>query len=606
MDLYFIFYSIVTFIALAVHFVVNWPLLVGWRNNKARAGALDFRIFLICLLLFFLSDFMWGLFSGMVCPRLLYADTVFYFLVMSLVVHAWARYVVAYLDMDGWSRRCLIWSGRGMLAYFIVGLTINAFTGSFFAIDDKAVFSAGPLRYAAFFLMIAFNALVCGLTCARLRRSEGALRRRNKVVLAFALAMTVAISLQIYNPLLPFFALGCLLGCCLLHVFVFEDERDEMHKKELLARDYKVQLDAERAANQAKSLFFSTISHDIRTPLNAIIGFSELLEQGVGDATEREHYLASIRASGKLLARLVDDVLDLSKMESGKLEIIEEPTDIQALTHEVIAACEVARARKSLALKSEIGAMPWMLVDPQRIRQILFNLLSNAYKYTDSGTITVRVQWRDGTLELSVSDTGKGISQENLTRILQPFVQVADKNHRDGTGLGLAICNKLAKLMGGKLTVESKVGVGSTFTITLCNVKTTEPPASQPKQDGVHKVHSPSRVLVVDDSPVNRAVLKAMLAKSGVSDIVMAENGRDAFDKLKGDPHFDLVLSDLWMPVMDGCELVHAIRNDEHLSHLPVYLVTADVEARKQAGADGFTGIFLKPITLDRLLTLFS
>ena len=186
----------------------------------------------------------------------------------------------------------------------------------------------------------------------------------------------------------------------------------------MLARQYEAQLEAERTANQAKSLFFSSVSHDIRTPLNAIIGFSELLERGVPDETERTRYISSIRSSGKVLARLVDDVLDLSKLESGKLEIIEEPTDVPTLAREVIAACEVARTRKSLALRSEIGEMPWVSVDLQRIRQILFNLLSNAYKYTDTGTVTVRVVWQDGTLTLSVADTGKGISEENVSRIL--------------------------------------------------------------------------------------------------------------------------------------------------------------------------------------------
>lgn len=606
MNLYFVFYSVVSFIALAVHLAINWPQLVGRRNDQARAGAFAFRLFLICLMLFFISDFLWGIFSGLECPRLLYADTVFYFLAMALSVYAWARYVVAYLDMDGRPRSCLVWSGRGMLAYFIVALTINIFTDSFFTLDEHAAFTAGPLRYAAFILMIAFNVLVFTLACMRLRRTEGAARRRTKVVLAFSLAMTLAISLQIVNPLLPFFAFGCLLGCCLLHVFVFEDERDEMFRKELLSRDYKAQLDAERAANQAKSLFFSTVSHDIRTPLNAIIGFSELLEQGVGDMAEREQYLSTIRSSGKLLARLVNDVLDLSKIESGKLEIIEEPTDITALAHEVISACEVVRVRKSIALKYNIDTIPCVSIDPQRIRQILYNLLSNAYKYTDRGSVTINIHWHDGTLTLSVSDTGKGISKENLTRIMQPFVQVADKNHRDGTGLGLAICNRLAKLMGGELTVESEVGVGSTFTITLHNVKTAELPTKQHNESRAHSVHSPSRVLVIDDSPVNRAVLKAMLEKSGVSDIAMAGNGKEALDILKKDGNFDLVLSDLWMPEMDGCALVHAIRADEKLTRLPVYLVTADIEARKQEGVDDFTGIFLKPITLDRLLTLFS
>ena len=356
------------------------------------------------------------------------------------------------------------------------------------------------------------------------------------------------------------------------------------------------------------SLFFSTVSHDIRTPLNAIVGFSELLERGVDDEAERARCVSSIRSSGKVLVRLVDDILDLSKLESGKLEIIEEPTDIPALVRDVVAACELARARKSLTIDTEIDEMPWVSVDPQRVRQILFNLLSNAYKYTDRGTITVRVSWNDGTLTLSVADTGKGIAKEDIDRILQPFVQLNDKNHRNGTGLGLPICRKLAKLMDGELAIASEVGAGSTFTVTLRNIRTVEPPAANAEHMEHPELseHARCRVLIVDDSAVNRMVLEAMLRKIGVGQIATVENGREALTALQGGADFDLVFSDLWMPEMDGGELVRAIRADAKLSHLPVYLVTADVEARIQAEADGFTGILLKPITLEKLGALFG
>ena len=159
--------------------------------------------------------------------------------------------------------------------------------------------------------------------------------------------------------------------------------------------------------------------------------------------------------------------------------------------------------------------------------------------------------------------------------------------------------------MGGKLEIASKVGEGSTFTVTIPNVKTVAPPAKH-LEDWAHLGHTPSRVLVVDDSPVNRAVLKAMLAKSGVAEVVMAQNGREALAVLEGNCDCDIVLSDLWMPEMDGYGLVNAIRADARFSRLPVYLLTADVEARSQPEASGFTGILLKPITLEKLQELFA
>ena len=611
------FYSSIAGIALVVHLIINWKQLLDWRNVDSHAGALEFRHFLVCLLFFFVYDVLWGLLAEFKCFRLLYIDTVLFFLTMALSIYAWTRFIIAYLEMDGRPRDRLLWTGRGLLAFFIVALVVNGFTGGFFSIDANCVYAAGPLRQLAFALLAAFNVYGSIATLLKFLRSKGAIRRHNKMLFALGITMAAAILFQLGDPFLPLYSIGSLFGCCLLHVFVVEDERDEMHRKELLARDYEAQLETERAANQAKGLFFSTVSHDIRTPLNAIVGFSELLKQGVDDDEERARCISSIHSSSKVLMRLVDDILDLSKIESGKLDIIEEPTDVPTLVREVIAVCEVARARKSLVLKSDMADMPWVRVDPHRIRQLLFNLLSNAYKYTDCGTITVGVSWQDGTLVLSVSDTGKGIAKENIDRILQPFVQVADKNHRDGTGLGLAICQKLVTLMGGELTVISEVGVGSTFTITLHNVQTVESPVSDSKQSEKpgqfeqpgHLKHSnrlQCRVLVVDDSPVNRAVLKAMRANSGISDVAMAENGREALAVLKDDSNFDLVLSDLWMPEMDGRELIHAIRSDANLSDMPVYLVTADVEAKKQAETDGFTGILLKPITLERLKALFA
>ncbi len=599
------FYSSIASIALVVHLIINWRQLVDWRNIKSRPGVIEFRHFLVSLVLFFVADILWGVFAELKYSSLLYADTLLFFLTMALSLYAWTRFIVAYMELHGAPRGRVLWTGRGMLFFFCAALIVNCFTGSFFTVDDQCMYAAGPLRHLVYDILIALNALTAGITLFKMLRTEGVTRRRHKMFFVVGITMTAAILLQLGDAFLPLYSIGCLFGSCLLHVFFVEDDRDEMHRKEMLAREYEVQLEAARTTNQAKSLFFSSVSHDIRTPLNAILGFSELLERGVPDETERARYISSIRSSGKVLARLVDDILDLSKLESGKLEILKEPTDVPTLAREVIAACEVARTRKSLGLKTEIDEMPWVSVDPQRIRQILFNLLSNAYKYTDTGKVTVRVGWQDGTLTLSVADTGKGISEENVSRILQPFVQLVDKNHRDGTGLGLPICQKLATLMGGDLTVASQVGVGSTFTVSLRNVQTAEAPVDH-SETSERLGHSPARVLVVDDSSVNRMVLKAMLARSGVTNVAMAENGRAALATLKESPDFDMVFSDLWMPEMDGNELAHAIRADAKFARLPIYLVTADVESRNQAESNGFTGVLLKPITLEKLQALFA
>ena len=418
-------------------------------------------------------------------------------------------------------------------------------------------------------------------------------------------------------------------------VFLYDEphtmtRNEELFFKELakgvqlaLIRDsYRRGLERERdralEAERSKSLFFSSVSHDIRTPLNAIIGFSEMLSQGVTDPVEHDRYVQTIHTSGRMLVRLVNDVLDFSKMESGRLELINEPTDIPALVREIAASFDVPGLRKSLVFRTEIAEMPRVDVDPQRIRQLLHNLLSNAFKYTDSGSVTLRTVWKDGVLDLSVADTGRGISRKDIDRILQPFVQVADKNHRDGTGLGLSICQRLVKRMGGELTVESELGKGSVFTIRLSGVKLADkdsaaPVAAKPEPPAVPKVSvkaagspAPSHVLIVDDSPVNLAVLRAMLKRNGVARVVSAENGKKALEVLESDPGVDAVLTDLWMPELDGEGLVRAIRADARFAHLPVYLITADVEALKTLASAGFTDLLLKPITSEGVRKLLK
>ena len=385
----------------------------------------------------------------------------------------------------------------------------------------------------------------------------------------------------------------------------------QVYQQELESDRLQLKLERDRAiaAEKAKSLFFSSVSHDIRTPLNAIVGFAELLEAGVTDPADHDRYISTIRSSGKMLARLVNDVLDLSKLESGRLEIFNEPTDVPALVREVSEAFGVARARSSLIYETSIAEMPRVSIDPQRVRQLLYNLLSNAFKYTDHGRILLKTTWNDGTLTLSVIDTGKGISAENIDRILQPFVQVADRNHRDGTGLGLSICQRLANLMGGEMTIDSEVGKGSTFSIVFRGLETVADSAPEHALPVVlPRVRIPrtKRLLIVDDSSVNRAVLKAMLMKNGASDVVTACDGGEAFSMLQQDSTICAVLTDLWMPVLDGAGLLRKIRTDKKLAALPVYLITADVEADKSAEIEGCTGVLLKPITRQSIAALLD
>ncbi|MDD6338425.1 MAG: ATP-binding protein [Lentisphaeria bacterium] len=395
-------------------------------------------------------------------------------------------------------------------------------------------------------------------------------------------------------------------------------------------------LDKEIEAERAKSYFFSSVSHDIRTPLNAIIGYTELLIGGIDDEQERAKALSAISTSGNTLLQLINDVLDLSKLESGKMDIKPELTDVRELASSVLHSFDVTTMNRGIELKEEYDFLPLLEVDPQRIRQILFNLIGNAVKFTEQGEIRVKASFKNnisnenGILTISVSDTGCGIADGEKDKLMTPYVQAGSKSKTKGTGLGLAICKQLATRMGGSLSFVSQLGKGSTFTLELHEVKSAAPvPESDKKADDAKKQllaemdtddtrngikicraqtdTKTSRVLIADDVPLNLAVLKALLTRIGIRDIVTAVNGLDAWQKIQAsDKPFDLVLTDMWMPKMDGKDLVAKIREDSRFVNLPVYAITADIEEKKSFEEHGFTGLLLKPVTIVKLSRLFK
>jgi CheY-like chemotaxis protein len=252
--------------------------------------------------------------------------------------------------------------------------------------------------------------------------------------------------------------------------------------------------------------------------------------------------------------------------------------------------------------------MPRLMVDSLRFRQLLFNYINNAVKYAGPCTIRITSTYEDGHYKLTVADNGKGVSPEKAKLLMEPFVQADIKNRMEGSGLGLAICKRLVELAHGTLTIDTALGKGFTIHVDV-------PVDIAPEEQASDKVGTisaievsnlPKRVLLVDDSPVNCAVLKAMLEEINITDIELAEDGKVALDILKRDPTFDLVMSDMWMPVMDGTELIKCIRADERLAKLKVCSITADVEARTTYREQGFDSFLIKPVTIKELMDFFA
>jgi signal transduction histidine kinase/AmiR/NasT family two-component response regulator len=360
-------------------------------------------------------------------------------------------------------------------------------------------------------------------------------------------------------------------------------------------------------ANAAKSAFLATISHEIRTPLNGVLGMAQAMSGGAMTAEQRER-LGVIRESGESLLAILNDVLDLSKIEAGKIELDEAEFELGEVARGAYAAFTAIANKKGLSFGLDMEpASGRYRGDPVRLRQILYNLISNALKFTEKGEIRVGAAYRDGRLVVAVSDTGMGIARENFGKLFEKFDQLDASTTRrfGGSGLGLSICRELARLMGGDISVESEVGHGSTFTLTIplerLGAEATEDLASA---DPESLQQLSLRVLAAEDNTINQLVLKTLLHQFGVTPHVV-DNGRAAIEAWEGGD-WDVVLMDVQMPVMDGLSAAAAIRALELARGRPrtrILALTANAMAHqvKEYLDAGMDGHLAKPIEIAAL-----
>lgn len=389
---------------------------------------------------------------------------------------------------------------------------------------------------------------------------------------------------------------------------VSEDElRDAKQRAEALAREAE-------SASRAKSEFLANMSHEIRTPMNAVMGYSELLEGSVTDQRQRG-YIESIKAGSRSLLTLINDILDLSRIEAGKMRLEFGPLDLQRLLEDVRRIFDMRARAKGLDLTVSVedGMPTAMVLDETRVRQVLFNLVGNAIKFTASGDVSVIARTErpvDGTesdgcrLVIDVRDTGIGVPSDQQTRIFDAFEQQEGQSNRQygGTGLGLAISRKLARMMGGELSMQSSPGEGACFRLTLHDVETSSAgPDSQPDDAPVLRFQA-GRVLVVDDNRINRHLVRDMLEPAGLV-VLEASDGGEALSRARSERP-DLVLMDIRMPVMDGFTCRTAMHQDPALADIPVVALTASVMPG-DAGRireTGFDGFLQKPVSRQVLL----
>lgn len=382
-------------------------------------------------------------------------------------------------------------------------------------------------------------------------------------------------------------------------------ERDVRQRtEELLAAKQSAE-----AASAAKSAFLAMISHEIRTPLNGVLGMATALSDTELGLEQRE-MTEVILSSGKGLLALLNDVLDLSKIEAQQLGLELIDFDLRALIDEVVALYRVAAMEKGLELfvVNELPETHWR-GDPNRLRQVVSNLLSNGVKFTPQGHVGLELRVEDGCLEVAVSDTGLGVATDKRSRLFEPFSQVDTSITREfgGTGLGLAISRRICRLMGGDLIYRDALGGGACFvaTVQLHEVQRGLPGATE--ATWLHQEVLTSRnwrVLVAEDGETNRKVLDLLLRPFAL-DLTMVKNGAEAVAQHREDP-FDLILMDVNMPVMDGLEATSIIRRREvsqALPHVPIVALTANAMTHEVAkfGRHGIDMHVAKPIRREDL-----
>ena len=387
--------------------------------------------------------------------------------------------------------------------------------------------------------------------------------------------------------------------------------------RELTAYFRDTQLKAE-TVSRGKTRFLANMSHELRTPFNGVFGMLSLLGTTSLNALQAD-YLKTANASANHLLHVLNDILDLSALEEGKISLQLAPLELRQVIADISDAMRPQAEQKKLDFGAQVhpDVPQWLLLDVKRLKQILFNLSNNAIKFTSRGGVQIRVKLGgpapsvdkgDVLLEISVEDSGIGISSEALENLFQRFNQVHSDSQNDygGTGLGLEISQSLAQLMGGQIEVTSAKGVGSCFTLRMPAQPTAAPlPSSQRKVfqlDPPIKPERMYRILVVEDNEVNRKFVDILLKRMGYLTF-FAENGSVVIDLLQSQS-FDLVLMDLHMPVMNGMDATRAIRALSHpTATIPIIALTANVmnEAREQALAAGVNDFVTKPVHLNRL-----
>ena len=624
-------YSIIGILASILLVIINQDILFNHAGTTLTKTQRNYRLFLVGVLVYLITDLLWGLLYSKHFIALLFADTSIHFAAMVGAVMLWTQYVVSYLDTGSTFERILNIAGRAFFVLELIFIVANFFKPVMFWFDENGVYQAGIARYVTLGIQILMFLVTAVYTLFVASKSKGRVRHRHLTIGLFGIAMMTLILVQVFYPLLPLYAMGCMLGLSLLHSFVVEDEKEEYRREleEAAKRDQKQKMELSESreslkdalavaesANKAKTSFLSNMSHEIRTPMNAIIGLNNIAMNDPTASDQVKEILSKIGASAQHLLGIINDILDMSRIESGRMTIKKEEFSFAKALEQVNTMISDQCLAKGIVYDCQtIGQVDdYYFGDVMKLKQVMINILGNAVKFTPKGG-AVRFLIEEGNrfdrnavLKFIISDTGIGMSEEFLPHIFDPFSQedASSTSKYGSTGLGMPITKSIVELMNGHIDVVSKKGEGTTFTVT---VTLGESDRKQQIDESGLVPHDIS-VLVIDDDPIALEHAEIVLNQVGIS-CETAESGFEGLDKVRirhgRREDYNLIIIDWKMPEIDGIETTRQIRKIVG-TQTPVIILTSfnwdDVaDEAREAGADTFVA---KPLFASTVMDEFA
>ena len=586
------------------------------RSSLSRSNRIDhaFLVLTDWTVIFCLLDAMWGVAASEVIINdtfLTIASTIFH-LTAALTPVVWLYFVITYLG-NVRHKRLYFGVSYGLFVGELVLLCLNFSNGCVFYIDAEGAYHSGNLRYLLFYAQYFTYVTIAFITIFRITWDAGR-RSKHVAVLLFVSAPLLFGFFQQLFPDAPAYSLGYMLGCCIIYSFVVTEMLEERMKEALQMS----------SANRAKTAFLNSMSHDIRTPLNAITGFNNMALKELGKNDEKVHdCLEKIgRASDNLLS-IINDILEISRIEAGKFTIAEDKGDVTYTFANIDSMMTEVAQIAGIELKFSVGNVEdrFVVCDFDHCARVFINIISNAIKYTGrGGHVDVncsQVGRRDdgyAIYQYTFTDDGIGMSEEFQKQLFTPFSRESTStvSKIQGTGLGLALSKDLVEAMGGTISCVSRRGEGSTFTVTLPfkiqeGQEFTDPFA---EAEQTSRSLDGKRILLVEDNELNREIATAVLAEMG-AEIESAEDGTDAVEMMKAPDagRFDVILMDVQMPVLNGYDATRQIRAlGTVASRIPIIAMTANAydEDRRQALAAGMNAHVAKPIDVTAIQNTIS